>query len=264
MRGAGRTPPCGLSRPRAGRLAPDSLPRDPRPPARPGAASTPLPLHPSLCIPFPALLPTAFPSPLSEPWRPSDRSPGMPSSLITPAWVPRASSPEIPSAPISGLWEPHGKPLSLPRALFPWAAVHASSWPFWLDHDDLSVLSHGSQSPISLWVSAPAAQVELALGAPPRCFATAREPPTTRNSLPAPDLRSCPHRPKPRAERGPPLGQRRELNTAALGLDSAPALPKSCIQIPVVTELGGLSVVERERLKLGVSECVCVCVCVCV
>ena len=172
--------------------------------------------------------------------------------------------PEIPCAPISGLWEPHGKPLSLPRALFPWAAVHASSWPFWLDHDDLSVLSHGSQSPIPLWVSAPAAQVELALGAPPQCFATAREPPTTPNAPPAPDLRSCPHRPKPRAERGPPLGQRRELNTAALGLDSAPALPKSCIQIPVVTELGGLSVVERERLKLGVSECVCVCVCVCV
>ena len=40
--------------------------------------------------------------------------------------------------------------------------------------------------------------------------------------------------------------------------DSAPALPKSCIQIPVVTELGGVSMVERERLKPRVSECVCV------
>lgn len=142
MRGAGRTPPRGLSRPGAGRLAPDSAPRPtgPSAPCAARSASPPLSLHPSRCFPFPALLPTACPSPLSEPWRPSDRSAGTPSSLITPAWVRRASSPGNTLCPLSRDCGSHtAQPLSLLRAPFLWAAVHASSWPIWLDHDDLSV-----------------------------------------------------------------------------------------------------------------------------
>lgn len=96
-------------------------------------------LSTALTSPLP-VLPTACPSPLSEPWRPSDRSAGTPSSLITPAWVRRASSPGNTLCPLSRDCGSHtAQPLSLLRAPFLWAAVHASSWPIWLDHDDLSV-----------------------------------------------------------------------------------------------------------------------------
>ena len=107
---------------------------------------------------------------------------------------------------ISGLWEPHSSATLFPRAPLLWAAVHASSWPFWLEHDDLPVTL--SRLPVTylLLGPAPAAQVELALGAPPRCFATAGESLTNPHGPPAPDPRSCPHRPKPRAEQARLLG----------------------------------------------------------
>ena len=106
---------------------------------------------------------------------------------------------------ISGLWEPHSSATLSPRAPLLWVAVHASSWPFWLEHDDLPV--NVSRLPVAYLLGpTPAPQVELALGAPPRCFATARESPATHHAPPAPDSRNCPHRPKPRAERARLLG----------------------------------------------------------
>ena len=61
---------------------------------------------------------------------------------------------------ISGLWEPHSSATLFPRAPLLWAAVHASSWPFWLEHDDLPVTL--SRLPVAylLLGPAPAAQVE--------------------------------------------------------------------------------------------------------
>ena len=121
--------PRGSPRPGAGRLASDSLPRDPWPPAWPGAAFPWLPLQPSLglppavrCFPLPdqgASLPIAP----NEPWRPQDRSPGTPSSLITPAWVPRASSPENTLSSLSRDCGSHtAQPLSLQEP-------RSSGWP---------------------------------------------------------------------------------------------------------------------------------------
>ena len=74
------------------------------------------------CFPLPdqgASLPIAP----NEPWRPQDRSPGTPSSLITPAWVPRASSPENTLSSLSRDCGSHtAQPLSLQEP-------RSSGWP---------------------------------------------------------------------------------------------------------------------------------------
>ena len=129
MRGVGRTPPQGLSEAWGWTPGLGLPPKEPLAPcvARSGLSMAPASALPGVspalrCFPLPdqgASLPIAP----NEPWWPQDRSPGTPSSLITPAWVPRASSPENTLSSLSRDCGSHtAQPLSLQEP-------RSSGWP---------------------------------------------------------------------------------------------------------------------------------------